>query len=280
MNDKKIIWLASYPKSGNTWLRILLTFYFKDDTEEFDLNNLITDGIASTRSIFEEATGLSSSDLSKKEIDRLRPDVYRYMAKKSDIPVYLKVHDANIKKPDNNYLIPEDVTLKVIYLIRNPLDVAVSLAFHSSVEIDRAVDFICDEKATFCSNNRLFTLQLEQKLLSWNGHVKSWTKNNSLDVMVIRYEDLLNDTFFEMEKTFAFLEMDVNKNKLQSAVKSSNFERIKSLEKEKGFREKALRSESFFRKGISGDGINHLSGFHVERIKRYNLEMMKKYGYR
>jgi len=276
---KNIIWLASYPKSGNTWIRILLTHYLKKENESFDLNNLLTDGIASNRNIFEDATGLNSSDLTNDETENLRPDVYRYMAENAEEPLYIKIHDANIKNSGGEYIIPDDVTSRVIYLIRNPLDVAVSMAYHSATEIDRAVEFICNENATFCSSNKLLTIQLQQKLLSWNNHVKSWINDKRFSILIVRYEDLLADTYKVFERIINFLGYTVDKMQLRDAVNSSKFDKISKKENETGFNEKSLYARSFFRKGINGDWVNHLAGYHVERIKTVNKEMMQRFGY-
>ncbi|HJX72016.1 MAG TPA: hypothetical protein VJ346_08695, partial [Bacteroidales bacterium] len=74
MNEqKKIVWLASYPKSGNTWFRIFLTNLLNHTNEPVDINNLYPSTIASSRSLFDEATGLESSDLTLDEIELLRP---------------------------------------------------------------------------------------------------------------------------------------------------------------------------------------------------------------
>ena len=276
---KNIVWLASYPKSGNTWLRILLSHYFKNDNKGFNLNNLITDGIASNRDIFEEATGLDSSEITNDEIDNLRPMVYRYLSESSNQLLYYKIHDANHKNKNNEYLIPEDVTHKVIYLIRNPLDVAVSFAFHSAIEIGQAVNFICNENATFCSTNKLLSFQLRQLVFSWNSHVKSWTEDKRLDVHVVKYEDLLADASGEFEKIIHFIELSVNKSALQYAVKNSKFDKMRKIEDNEGFREKPLYSARFFRKGEMDDWKNYLSGYQVKTIQDCSAEMMEKYGY-
>ena len=279
MKEKNIIWIASYPKSGNTWIRILLTQYLLKKNEEFHLNNLITEGIASSRNIFEEATGLDSSELTQKEIDNLRPDVYRYISENTQEPIFMKVHDANIMNSLDAHLIPEDITRSVIYIIRNPLDVAVSFAYHSGIDMDKAVAFLCNSEASFCSSVKLLPIQMHQRILSWNEHVKSWTTDDRLKVHLVRYEDLLADTPGTFEKILKSIEQPVDKLRLQKATENSKFDSIKKIEAKFGFRERSIHSKSFFRKGMTGDWRNHLTDNHVKRIKEVNGEMMYKYGY-
>jgi len=89
-----IIWLASYPKSGNIWLWIFLTNLRRDGEEPVNINELDGGPIASARALFDEATGIESSDLTPEEIDRLRPGVYEQLATGANETLFLKVHDA------------------------------------------------------------------------------------------------------------------------------------------------------------------------------------------
>ncbi len=99
MGPDKIVWLASYPKSGNTWMRAFLTALLKPDKEGLDINNLVPSTIASSRQLFDEMAGVSASDLLPEEIDRLRPAIYRQNAMESEELVYHKIHDAWIRLP-------------------------------------------------------------------------------------------------------------------------------------------------------------------------------------
>ncbi|MDX9697324.1 MAG: hypothetical protein RBT49_16150, partial [Bacteroidales bacterium] len=91
MSKKNIVWLASYPKSGNTWFRVFLTNLLNEKTEPAHINDLTETSISSSRKIFDDYTGLSSSDLSFDEIDKLRPDVYRMQSDESAELLFKKV---------------------------------------------------------------------------------------------------------------------------------------------------------------------------------------------
>jgi len=139
----KIVWLASYPKSGNTWLRVLLTNYLRPGDAPADINKLDGGPIASARVWFDEWAGIESSVLDDTTIERLRPEVYRCMLREATDTLYMKTHDAWTRTDRNAALFPADVTAGVIYVMRNPLDLAASCANHWGVSIDRAVENLC-----------------------------------------------------------------------------------------------------------------------------------------
>ena len=191
MDTSKIVWLASYPKSGNTWFRAFLTALLNPGLAEVDINNLHPTTIASSRQLFDEMTGLSSADLSPDEIDRLRPRVYRQNALESEDMIYHKVHDAWIRLPDGEPIIPADVTRAVVYFIRNPLDVVLSFAHHLNTSIDKTIAIMNNPAYAFCDRRDRLHNQLSQRLLTWSSHVKSWVDESGLPVLIMRYEDML-----------------------------------------------------------------------------------------
>lgn len=273
------MWLASYPKSGNTWFRIFLTNLLNHTNEPADINNLYPSTIASSRSLFDEAIGLESSDLTLDEVELLRPQVYRYMAGTSNEVLYHKIHDAWISLPDGNTLVPEDVTKAVLYFIRNPLDVAISFAHHSSTTIDKAIGMMNDSHYAFCSRQTKLHNQTRQKLLSWSEHIASWVDQSGLPVLVMRYEDMITDTLAVFKDAMKFSGIEATDEKIRKSIEFSSFENIQKQEKEKGFREKATKSESFFRKGISGDWKNVLTSEQIDKIVSRHQKMMERFGY-
>ena len=81
-----MVWLASYPKSGNTWLRALLTNYLLDGGGPASINALIGSWIANRRDLFHRYTGVPSSDLSGEEVLRLRSLFHERLAADSPRP--------------------------------------------------------------------------------------------------------------------------------------------------------------------------------------------------
>ena len=280
MDDpKKIVWLASYPKSGNTWFRAFLTALLNPDNADVDINNLYPTTIASSRQLFDEMTGISSADLTPEEIDLLRPLVYRQNALESDEVIYHKVHDAWLILPNGEPLFPADVSKAVVYFIRNPLDVVVSFAHHLSTGIDKTITVMNTPDYSFCQRTDRLHNQLRQKLFTWSGHVKSWVDDSGLPVLVMRYEDMKTSPIETFAKSVSFLGLSYALHEIEAALNQASFTRLKQQEEEKGFSEKSAGSASFFRKGVVGDWRNELSEEQVERIVETHGETMKRFGY-
>ncbi len=278
-NNKKIVWLASYPKSGDTWFRVFLLNLISGSDKPVDINELNEITIASNRQLFDDMTGLSSADMTLSEIERLRPYVYESLAGKSGNIIFMKIHDAFIFTSENKPLVSEKATLKALYFIRNPLDIAVSFAHHLDVSFEESVEIICNNFYAFCNRTDRLHNQLEQRLFSWSGHVKSWTEQSIVPVKIIRYEDMLNDTFNIFSEAVQFLELDFSNDSIQKALKNSSFNEMQKQESEKGFNEKAPGTELFFRKGRSGTWREELSGKLIDKIIANHSEVMKLYNY-
>jgi hypothetical protein len=279
MKDPNVIWLASYPKSGNTWFRAFLTALLNPGSPGIDINNMHPATIASSRQLFDEMTGVASADLSPDEIERLRPGVYRQNALESEEVLYHKVHDAYVLLTNGEPLFPADVTKTVLYFIRNPLDVAVSFAHHLNAGIDKTIAIMNNPGYAFChKTDRLFN-QLQQKLLTWSGHVKSWVDESGLPLLVIRYEDMKDKPAETFSRAATFLGINHCTSEIETALDRASFARLKQQEEEKGFSEKSAASPSFFRKGIAGDWKNVLSSEQVQRVVNEHYEVMERFGY-
>jgi hypothetical protein len=279
MDTKKIVWLASYPKSGNTWFRAFLTALLNPGSPDVDINNMYPTTIASSRQLFDELTGVSSADLLPDEVDRLRPLVYRQNAMESDEMIYHKIHDAWIRLPGGEPMIPADVTRAVVYVIRNPLDVAVSFAHHLNTGIDKTIAIMNKPEYAFCDRGDRLHNQLRQRLLTWSGHVKSWVDESGLSLLVLRYEDMSHHPEETFSKAVSFIGLNHTPGEIHIALDYCAFARLKKQEEEKGFSEKNTKADSFFRKGMVGDWRNVLTKEQVRRITDVHGEVMERFGY-
>jgi hypothetical protein len=277
-DSRKIVWLASYPKSGNTWFRGFLTALFHPEQTQIDINNMHPTTIASSRQLFDEFAGISSADLSLEEIERLRPSVYRLFARESNDIKYQKVHDA-WSLTSAGPMFPPEVTRAVIYIIRNPLDVAVSFAHHLNTDIDKTISIMNDPGYAFCNRTNKLPDQLRQKLLTWSGHVKSWVDDSELPLLVIRYEDVQSDPLGSFSRVVEFLGLYYTSKEIDTALEQASFQQMRHQELKNGFSEKSLGSVSFFRKGLVGDWKNILSDKQAEKIVKEHSEIMKRFGY-
>lgn len=234
-----IIWLASYPKSGNTWMRILLTNYLRNADEPADINQLDVGPIASNLRAFDENVGVEASDLTQQEIERYRPLVYERISALASEPVFLKVHDACTYSAEGHPLISKRATRGVVYLVRNPLDVAVSFAHHLRRSLESTIQAMGDEHYALVDKKDGFKSQLRQPLLTWSGHVNSWLEQPDLDVHVVRYEDMKADPEATFTQVVRFAGMEDDPARIRKAIGFSSFGRLKKQEQEAGFREKA-----------------------------------------
>jgi aryl sulfotransferase len=277
--EKGIYWLASYPKSGNTWFRIFLAHVLDTSGKAKQLNEIKTGAIASARLWVDEALGFDSADLTHDELDKLRPAVYRFHARKADEVAYHKVHDAYTYCSDFNPLIPIEGTLGAIYFIRHPLDVVVSLANHLNCSVDKAIVVMGSKEYAFCGGDTKQYRQLRQRVLSWSKHVLSWSHAKDINCLMLRYEDMKAAPMKTFKKAVNFLKLNVDDAAIQRALRDSDIKRLQSLEARDGFLEKPATSSAFFRKGIVGDWKNVLTPKQVNQVIADHGEVMAIYGY-
>lgn len=276
---KGIVWLASYPKSGNTWFRVFLANLLRDSDKPVGINNLEIIRRVSARDIFDSNVGIESSDLTADEIDLIRPDLHRYLADNTAEPLFMKIHDAYTCVAVNTPLIPTEATLGSLYFIRNPLDVAVSFAYHSSWDYMTSIENMANDSFAFNDKpNRLYT-QLREKLLSWSGHVVSWMDRTPFPVCLIRYEDMKTKPLETFTKAVQFAGLPHTPAQIQKALEFSTFEILQKQEESEGFREKNPASSRFFRKGQVGSWREELTKEQVARIVADHATVMRRFGY-
>jgi aryl sulfotransferase len=276
---KGILWLASYPKSGNTWFRIFLANLLRGGATPASINELDHTRIASARNVFDDEIGFEASDLTADEVDRLRPELYAHLAENAEEPLYMKIHDAYTCMEDARPLIPQKATRGAIYFIRNPLDVAVSFAHHSGWDFATSTTKMADNTLAFCSKPDRLHNQLRQKLLSWSNHVLSWVDQAPFPVCVIRFEDMKSHPLETFTRALHFAGLDHATEQIQKALSFSSFEVMQQQEEAEGFKEKSPSSSRFFRKGTVGSWRVELSEEQANKIVHDHGEVMRRFGY-
>jgi hypothetical protein len=276
----KFVWLASYPKSGNTWFRAFLSNLLMDPDRPININNFETGPIASSRARLDALIGYNSGDLTDDEIDRLRPDLYLHEAMQEDAPAFIKVHDAYTFPSNGKPLFPLEATKAAIYFIRNPLDVCVSFTHHRGrTECQKTIEGMRNQNQVLAGRSNGQSAQLRQKLLSWSEHVLSWVDAPGQRIHVMRYEDMKLDP----EKTFSaavhFAELPSEPERIRKAIRFSRFEELRAQEEARGFRERPHADKVFFRKGQIGSWRETLSTEQAQEITRDHGEVMKRFGY-
>ena len=288
----RTIWLASYPKSGNTWFRMLVANLSATDRPA-DINDLPErGGIASARGPFDYLTLIDSGLLTFDEIDSLRPRVYEELAsgaqddeydKPEEMPPvrFVKVHDAYTLTPKDEPLLGGARGASgAIVIVRDPRDVAPSLANHNRTDIDRAIAFMNNRDAAYGARPERLDRQLRQKLPGWSGHIASWLDQTDIPVHLIRYEDLQADTTVIFRAALAFAGRAATDEEITRAVGYANFAELRRQEEVKGFGETPRRPGGlFFRRGEVGVWREELTPEQVARIEAAHTPMMRRLGY-
>ena len=288
----RTIWLASYPKSGNTWFRMLVANLAATD-KPIDINNLPErGGIASARGPLDHLTLIDSGLLTHDETDRLRPRVYEALkrgapddeydvAEEVERVRFVKCHDAYTYTADGEPLLGGGKGADgAILIVRDPRDVAPSLANHSRTTLDAAIDFMNDAAAAFCGKTNRQANQLRQQLRGWSGHTESWLTQRDIPIHLVRYEDMKADTASTLRRALAFAGREASEADIARAVAFADFSELKRQENEIGFREAPPRTANgFFRRGEAGAWRDELTAEQVARIEAAHAPMMHRLGY-
>ncbi|QGX98802.1 sulfotransferase domain-containing protein [Roseovarius faecimaris] len=272
---KSIIWLASYPKSGNTWMRIFLANYLMNTKEPMPINQVHRFGMGDTiAKTYHMVAGRQIDVNDPAQILTLRDKVLRgIVANNADVN-FVKTH--NIRRDAFGVqLIPEQYTRSSIYILRNPLDMVLSYARHHDLSVEQAVHAIGhSDNATSGDAMAVATF-----LGSWSEHVNSWTARASYPQLTIRYEDLLAEPEENFANVLNHIGIPVDEERLKRAIKHASFKEVKKQEKKHGFIEKSAAAESFFTSGKAGSWKSELAPELAEQIKKDHRATMKRYGY-
>ena len=281
---RHVVWLASYPKSGNTWMRTLLANFFRAPHRAVPLNALPFPN-AIDNFHFGELAGVAVEDCAADEVDRLIPAFLRASLQPPAAepaararPLLRKVHSAYVVNHDGEPLFPAELTAGAVYIVRNPLDVAVSFAFHAEDgDCARSVARLNDPDNTIGGGGKH---QYLQRLLDWSGNVESW-RSAPFPVLLVRYEDMLADTVSELRRVTRFLRLQgVTEARLRQAVARSSFAKLRGSETREGFVEKSrTHSGLFFREGGAGGWRRALSAAEARQIARRHHSTMAMLGY-
>ena len=276
------VWLASYPKSGSTWMRALLANFLARAGPAVPMDALPF-RTAPSGFRFGELAGVAMEDFTRDEIGSLIPAFFRLhrrlciaeqrMGARSHL--YGKVHGAYVLNRAGQPLFPEDVTAGAVCIVRNPLDVAISWTFHAGErDFAMSVARLNDARTTLGAPGRRL------RLLDWSGNVGSWCAA-PFPVLVVRYEDLLADTAAQLRRVARFLRLDdVSDARLRHAVSRSAFANLREREKREGFPEKpSVNAGFFFREGRAGGWRRHLSAAEARKLVRRHRSTMAALGY-
>jgi hypothetical protein len=274
-----LVLIASYPKSGSTWLRLALQDLQRPG-EPLDIND--TDGRAynPTRRWLVDATlGVESSDLTEAEVLCALPRMYEVIAGEPGAPRVVKVHDAWIHTPTGEPLFPRAAISAVLYLVRDPRDVAVSYAHHMGCSMEAAIDHMADPNATNSPARDVVRNLLPQRVLTWSRHVESWLDAKEVPLSLVRYEEMIADMKGVLTRLAYLIDGDMNPGSIDRTVETVRFSRLRAAEDASGFIERPRRAFRFFRRGVAGAWRDELTATQAHRVVRDHGDVMRRLGY-
>ena len=272
-----IIWLASYPKSGNTWVRLFLNTLFYTNNE-LDINNIKIQQFPNKRhfkNILDDFKDFE--EIIKNSLNA------QYSINLDNKIKFLKTHSACWKSKLGNFT-NNDNTLGVIHIVRDPRNIITSVKKHFGKNTyEKALEFMQDEKKILGSKNIKEENDVPTLISSWSNNYKSW-KKFSKNYYLIRYEDLLIDPKKEFMKLINYLKNITNlkfdKNKIEKVIYDCNFENLKKQENQKGFIETSKDSDqNFFYLGPENNWKKILSINISKKIEDSFMNEMKELNY-
>ncbi|MEL6310756.1 MAG: sulfotransferase domain-containing protein [Pseudomonadota bacterium] len=275
MAKKSIVWLASYPKSGNTWTRIFLANYLFKRATPMPINQVHRLGIgdAVPRAYAAVANGPFDPSDQQRAL-ALRPRVLKGITNNDADINFVKTHNARTRAFGVE-LVPTELSRAVVYIIRHPLDMACSYARHYGLGLPETLEAISRSDNVIVGD----AAAVPQYLGNWSDHVLSWTKQRDFPVLVLRYEDLLTYPTDGFSRLLELIGVPVEDARLERAIRFSSFDEVSRQESDKGFIEKSPAAERFFHSGVAGQWRELLSEKEAEAFCQRHASVLRAHGY-
>jgi hypothetical protein len=273
----RIVWLASYPKSGNTWLRALLCNFIADAGRPLPIDELwryATDD-SKPNWYLPYSGGRAPGELSALEAASLRAMVQRDIAASVRDPLVLVKTHSFFGALEGYPLQDRDLTAGAVYLVRNPLDIVPSMADHFGIGIDEAVTFMADDKTGTPGDEA----NVASVLCSWSTHVRSWCLSGLPQLRLVRYEDLVERGATALAGVTTFLGLGDDPARIKRAIRHSSSVELRRQEVAGGFSERSPNSELFFSQGLKARRRQALTADQVARVVAAHRPLMAQLGY-
>ena len=249
-----IIWISSYPKSGNTYLRSFISSYFFSKKGKFDFDLLLN--ILQFPSIKFSKKKISS------EAEACQSWIYNQQQFFSgDKLHFVKTHSSLNQYRGHNFT-NKNLSLGAIYIVRDPRNLITSMTNHYSLSYEQAYLKIINEKQTLLEKSTDGDYSNFTFLGSWSDHYKSWKNTNEFKTLFIKYEELENNKLETFKKTINFInslkqdKSSINEKKLINSINSTNFSNLRNKEENEGF-EESVYSKSGEKKRFFNLGFNN-----------------------
>ena len=275
-----IIWLASYPKSGNTWIKLFLSAYLGNQNASipFNINKMLIPFSLIPAPNLIKKFNFDFSNFKNIAEHWIQMQEYLNLSTKGNI--FVKTHNAMCTINKNKFTNKQN-SLGAIYLVRDPRDIIISYSNFLKKSYDEVATYLFNSENFEYSNinGKQFDFTLTG---SWSDNYNSWKNCKSMEVLIIKYEDMISDTQNTFAKIIKYLNkidnIKIDNEKIKSCINLTSFKNLRKIEEEKGFIEKGF-GEFFFRKGRVGDWKDKLNQDLVKKIEeKFKLEM-KELGY-
>jgi hypothetical protein len=272
---RRITWIASYPKSGNTWVRAIVDRIVHPE-RPMDINALrkTAPGFSSLTQRFVERNGIKLSGSAPGEVRRWWREVQREICEAADDDIFIKTHNVAARFDSGPFPDPQS-SAGAIYILRDPRDVALSYAWHYKMTLGLAIVALCTSSAF---NIKQEQLGLTELLMSWGEHVFGWTSLKDCPLLVLRYEDLLANPAAGVRQIATFLNKPLSAEQVDAIVAATSFQELKVQEKAHGFNE-SVRAGGFFRVGTAGQWRELQDQSVFQPLIDKNARIMRRHGY-
>lgn len=272
MTLQRIIWLASYPKSGNTWMRYLLANYFMPKDQAPTINQMSRFTTSDSRQdIYDTVAGRRFEGGDFDDWVKIRGLVCQHIAQRRQGTHFVKTH-CQVQRIGTFDIIPPSVTAAAVYILRNPFDLAPSLARHLGMDVDGAIEKMCDPISVTTTGTGIF-----DTLGRWDTHIGSWLDAPGLPNHLIRYEDMHTNAERTVTGLLNFLQVPPSHGKLRRAIRAASFSAMRKQEDSKGFIERPDDMERFFHGGKSGVWRDTLTPAQIGQIRESFLPALEKF---
>ena len=249
-----IIWIASYPKSGNTYLRSFISSYFFSKKGKFDFNLLLN--VLQFPSVKFTKKNLNS------KLEASQNWIYNQKQFFSGENIhFIKTHNTLDHYEGNNFT-SKNLSLGAIYIVRDPRNLITSMTHHYSLNYDQAYKKLIDQNASILERSLENDFSNFTFLGSWSSHYKSWKNSKDFETLFLKYEDLENNKYETFKKIVQFInnlkkkKISINEKKLLNSIKSTNFSNLRNKEENEGF-EESVYSKSGEKKRFFNLGFNN-----------------------
>jgi hypothetical protein len=277
--SKNLILVAGYPKSGSTWVRLMLEALARPRDHRISINELGNGFYGGWRRLlFDGIAPANAASLLPEEVDALLPGVYRRLSAEAGRPVLVKVHDICFRTRLGEWLYPPDCVRSVVYLVRHPFDVTVSFAHHLGLDLEKTVRILNLDHVMAPAGPRL-VFPLHERIGSWSDNVSSWLDDAPYPLTLVRYEDLHSDPSAAFAGVATAVGFNTDRESIRRAIESLSFEQLRTEEQAHGFGERPRSSPSFFRAGRPRSWEGKLGVGLQNQLVRDHGSMMNRLGY-